>query len=157
MDIDSNKLRHALIDIKEQITVTLDKVTKNSVRSVLISNIQVIEQILLWIAKSEKEGVINMDTLKIGLGKTVKLTDIERQPRSKLDQAIIEEASYLKEIGDAREIDPKAVKISYFTNRVYQLAREGRIHAAAAPVKAGSKLYIALKEKQKGRQKVDTK
>jgi hypothetical protein len=152
MLIDSQKLRQALIEIKEQYNHVIDRAPKNKVRELFISNIQLIETILIWLHQSEKQGEANMEILKIGLGKTVKLKDIV-STRSKLDAAIIEEAKHLKEMGDARAIDPKAVTISYFKNRVYKLAAENKIPADAKPVQVGDELYIALKPSSKRRQK----
>lgn len=147
MQIESSELRRTLISIKEQILNTLDRAKQDKVKSVLIANISVVESILIWLSNAEKKGEANMEALKIGLGKTVKLSDIT-VVRSKLDAAIIEEASFLKEMGDARPIDPTAVNVPYFVNRVYVLSREGRIDKNTVPVRMGDKLYIALREKQ---------
>ncbi len=155
MQIELNDFKKPLIELKLENQALADRVKQKQTRDSIRANIYVIETILMWLNKSEKEGVIDMESLKIGLGKTVKLSDIKRGSRSKLDQAIIDEAEHLKngEIGvDGREIDRKAIKnIQYFKNRVYQLAREGRIHPNAAPIENGDQLIIGLVEKHKGR------
>lgn len=160
MQIESKELKEALIEVKEGIQKTLAMARKNKVRDVLIANISIIESVLLWVHKTEKEGVTDMESLKIGLGKTVKLADMLKSgtgSRSQLDRAIIEEAEHLKDgqLGDARPIDRGSIKnVTYFKNRVYQLARDGKIHALAAPKETpDGNLYIWLTEKQKGRNK----
>ena len=157
MNIESHDLKQALIEIKERMSLMLDRSTKNKVRDIFISNISVIESILIWINNSEKQGAINMEELNIGVGKTVKLSDII-EIQSNVDRAIMKEAKHLEgaELGTGREIDPKMVNVTYFYNRVYTLAKQGKIPADAKPMKTRSgKLYIMLK-KSKKREKSNT-
>lgn len=146
MLIESVELKQILIEFKDGLYKSLDRAVHRRVKEIIEGQIQILESILIWIVTNEKRGVIDMEGLKIGLGKTVKLSDIKLPMRSKLDQAIIEEASYLKDLGDARPIDISKVNVTYFINRVYHLAKDGKIHPDAKPIKAGGEIYIALKK-----------
>lgn len=152
MQIDLDLLRDTVIEMKDRVNGNLDRTQQNKIRDLLIAQVQILESILIWINITKKEGEISMEKLKIGVGKTVNLNEIAVPSRSQLDAAIIEEAEFLKgkEMGAARVLDKSKISnITYWKNRVYTLAHEGRIPKDTKPVIIDGELYLGLRESQR--------
>lgn len=145
MLIESNELKRTLISIKEQLIFNVDKARKNKVKDTFLSNIGIIETILIWLSNTEKQGVIDMETLKLSVGKTIKLSDIAAESRSKIDPAIIEEAKALRP-GEAVQMNAQSVKWTYFANRVYTLRKEGKLPKEVKPLKRRDSFYLTKED-----------
>lgn len=141
MQLESDELIETLVSIKDNLYQQLDRAMHNRVKALLEARIEIVETILIWLNKTKKEGEVHMEMLKIGLGKTVKLSDIKAS-RSKVDPAIIAEAAQLKAVGEARAIDPAAIKWTYFANRVYALRKDGKLDKSIKPLKQGASFYL---------------
>lgn len=129
MNIDSNEIRQALLNIKDQMLKALDKAKQNKVRNIITANIGVIEQFLIWLSNTEKTGAINMSELKLG-----QLTKWEPKPRKgSIDEMIIQDAKALKKNFDAIKVTVEDVKWTTFQNRTYQLNKDEKISPHVFP------------------------
>lgn len=131
MHIDSDALKYKLIEIKGLLSQQLDRANKNQVRSVLISNIGMVEQFLIWVSIQEKQGEVNMDLLKLG-------ELVRWEPKSRkgsIDSLIIEESKKLRKNFDAIKVTVDTVKWNTLSNRTYKLREDNKIPQNIVPRK----------------------
>lgn len=144
MLIETKQLKDALIAIKDDLNISIDRTSKNKVKDILIANISMLERILIQLNKWEQKGEINMEALKLG-----ELTTWAPKPRSgSIDEVIIEGAKKLKKNLDALPITVTTVQLTSVQNKVYQLRREGKIsdHIVPRKDKEGTPYIVYLED-----------
>lgn len=130
MQIESKDLKAFLIKLKADNVALLDRTKNKQVVSAIDARIAVIVAMLLWLDKSEKEGELKMDDLKLG-----ELVTWEPKQKSGIDSLIINDAKALKKNFQAVKISIKEVNWNTFTNRVYKLREANKIDTHIVPRK----------------------
>ena len=156
MQIDSKQIKDVLIQQKNDRMALLDRKPPKAVREIIDAQIGAFEKLIMWIDISEKQGEVNMDTLKLG-----ELTKWE--PKAKegsLDQLIINEVKALKKNYDAIKVDTKQVTWNTLQARTYTLRGEGLVSQHVVPRldKATGEAFLVYMEnppKKRGKKKVE--
>ncbi len=151
MQIDTKYIKEGLFKIKQDALNHLDKLINNQVRYAIDARVFVVDNMLIWLDKSEKQGVLDMETLKLG-----ELTTWEPQSRKgTIDDHIIQDSKALKKNFDAIKVKVGTVNMTTFTNRVYQLRKEKKIADNIVPRKdkEGNPYLVYLDEPNPKRSK----
>lgn len=153
MLIDSKELVKALYTQKQQVLLLLDKAKHNKVRYALEARLTDLDIIFKWLDASEKQGEIDMESLK--LGELVKWEP--RMAKEGMDAKIIEDSKALKKNFDAIKVTVENVNWNTLQNRVYELRRENRLPANIVPRRDENKVpYLVYFDEpivRKGRSK----
>lgn len=151
MLVDTKDIKEVFYKIKHDAVSHIDKVIKNQVRYAIDARIAICDIVLVWIDKSEKQGVLDMEALKLG-----ELTTWTPQSRKgTIDDSIIQDSKALKKNFDAIKVKVGTVNMTTFTNRVYQLRKEGKISDNIVPRKdkEGNPYLVYLDEPNPKRSK----
>lgn len=142
MNIESQELLNALIQLKEKEYLSLDRAKHNKIKSIIEARIDVLETILMWINQTKKDGIVNMETLK--LGEVVKWQP-KRRTRG-IDELIINDVQSLQKNFDAIKIKSETVNWTSLLNRTYALRNAGQIsdHIVPRRDKDGTKYLVYL-------------
>lgn len=131
MQIESAELKAILFKLKQEAMILLDRKLPPKVRSSLDNRVGVIDAMLIWISKSEQQGELNMETLKLG-----ELTTWEpKRKEGSIDSLIIEESKALKKNRDAIKINVKTINWTTLQNRTYALRKDNKIKENVVPRK----------------------
>lgn len=151
MLVDTKDIKEVLYKVKQEAVSYLDRSVKSKVRYAIDARITVIDNLFMWLDKSEKQGVLDMENLKLG-----ELTTWEPHSRKgSIDEKIIEDSKALKKNYDAVKVKVGTVNLTTFTNRVYQLRKEKKIADNIVPRKdkEGNPFLVYLDEPNPKRSK----
>jgi hypothetical protein len=146
MQIDTADIRRELIEAKQEALALSARARGSSVTATIDMGIRLIERLLLFLAQSEKEGVIDMKQIKaIFSDELIDIDDIERTRRpSELENMILEKAKEVP-VGKALPVvvGPDTVSQATFVNKVYDMIAAKKLTRDFVPMRSGGKTYLA--------------
>ena len=135
MQIDSKEIKDILIQKKNEFVAVLGRNPPKRATIALDEHVKALEGLIVWIDKSEKQGEVTMDSLKLG-----EITSWIPAPKEgSVDELIIQDAETLVKTvqkdpkKNAIKINVKEVSWNTISGRAYVLRAEGKISANIVP------------------------
>lgn len=148
MKVELQEIRQVFIDVKVEREQIYRRATHKTVKLVLDSEIRLLDTVLIFLGKLEKQGDTTMADLKLALSENkILLEDIQhRRSSSELETEIKQLADNLKP-GQAMSINPERIKYGHFATKIYQMKKAGKLGEEFAPMKRGPQIFLARVKK----------
>lgn len=143
--ITSDELKQVVLESLEDARATSKHIGQHKVGQAYINaKIQMLEHLLLFVHKHEKENTMDANKLKLELeGENTSYKDlITHKKGGKIIPAILELATKLKPGDKPIPINPEAMTWSHFYGVVYKLKQENLLSPEYGAAKRGSKYYL---------------